>query len=390
MKKILVVVSRVPYPLEKGDKLRAFNQIKVLSTRYEVELFALDDPSARSSTKAVEVLGEFCCNVEIVKLNWLSIYFNIFKAFFKGLPLQVGYFYSSKAQKKLKERIASFKPDHIYCQLVRTAEYVKDIEHIPLTLDYMDALSKGIERRIPKATFFLKVILELELKRLRAYEAEVFNRFVSTTIISEQDRGHIEHEDANAIRIVPNGVDTTFFSPSDTAEKKYDLMFAGNMSYPPNIEAAIYLATEVLPLIQTQRPETNLVIAGVSPVPQVKSLASEHVTVTGWVEDMRVCYAQSRVFIAPMHISIGMQNKILEAMAMELPCVCSVMANNAIGAEHGRNVLLGKNTAEYANSALKLLDNSDTAATLSKGGRDFVVSRYDWNTSSDELMRIFA
>ena len=77
-------------------------------------------------------------------------------------------------------------------------------------------------------------------------------------------------------------------------------------------------------------------------------------------------------------------------MAMELPCVCSVMANNAIGAEHGRNVLLGKNTAEYANSALKLLDNSDTAATLSKGGRDFVVSRYDWDTSSDELMRIFA
>ena len=168
MKKILVVVSRVPYPLEKGDKLRAFNQIKVLSTKYEVALFALDDPSARSSAKAVEVLGEFCCNVDIVKLNWLSIYFNIFKAFFKGLPLQVGYFYSSKAQKKLKERIASFKPDHIYCQLVRTAEYVKDIEHIPLTLDYMDALSKGIERRIPKATFFLKAILELELKRLRA------------------------------------------------------------------------------------------------------------------------------------------------------------------------------------------------------------------------------
>ena len=386
----MVVVSRVPYPLEKGDKLRAFNQIKILSGKYEVALFALDDPSARSSKEARKVLSEFCSRVEIVKLGWFSIYLNIIKAFFKGLPLQVGYFYSSKAQKCLDESIASFEPDHIYCQLIRTTDYVKDVKHIPLTLDYMDALSKGIERRIPKATFFLKAILELELKRLRVYEGEVFNRFDHRTIISEQDRGFIEHNDAKAIKIVPNGVDTNFLAPKGSMDKKYDLMFAGNMSYPPNIETAIYLATEVLPLIQTQRPGTNLVIAGVSPVPQVKSLESEHVTVTGWVEDMRICYSQSRVFIAPMHISIGMQNKILEAMAMELPCICSVMANNAIGAEHRTNVFLGDNTTEYANSALKLLDDTATAARIAKEGRDFVVSRYSWDTSSDELMGIFA
>jgi len=385
----MVVVSRVPYPLEKGDKLRIFNQIKILSSKYEVALVALDDPSDRSSKEAHKVLSEFCSRVEFVKLSWFSIYLNIIKAFFKGLPLQVGYFYSSKAQKCLDESIKSFKPNHIYCQLIRTAEYVKEVKHIPLTLDYMDALSKGIERRIPKATFFLKAILKLELKRLRIYEAEVFNRFDNRTIISEQDRGYIEHKDAKEIKIVPNGVDTNFLSPNDPMDKQYDLMFAGNMSYPPNIETAIYLATEVLPLIQTQRPGTNLVIAGVSPVPQVKSLASAHVTVTGWVKDIRICYSQSRVFIAPMHISIGMQNKILEAMAMELPCICSVMANNAIGAENRINVLLGDNTTEYAHSALKLLDDTATATRIAKEGRNFVTSRYSWATSSDELMGIF-
>ena len=266
---------------------------------------------------------------------------------------------------------------------------MKDVKGIHLTIDYMDALSKGIERRIPKATFFLKAILELELKRLRSYESHVYDHFQSKTIISEQDRNHIDHPEADNIKIVPNGVDTAYFSAQGHEEKKYDLIFSGNMSYPPNIETAVYLATEVLPLIQTQRPTANLVIAGVSPAPQVKALASKSVTVTGWVEDMRTCYAASRVFIAPMHISIGMQNKILEAMAMGIPCVCSVMANNAIGAEHGNNILLGENTTEYANNVLKLLDDEDKATALAKRGREFVVSRYGWMACSDELMGIF-
>lgn len=389
MKKVLVVVSRVPYPLEKGDKLRAFNQIKVLSKKYDVALFALDDPSTRSSNEAKKVLSQYCSSVDIVKLNRFSIYVNIILAFFKGLPLQVGYFYSANAHRKLQDLICSFQPDHIYCQLVRTAEYVKDTKDIHLTLDYMDALSKGIERRIPNATFFMKAILQLELKRLRTYEARVFDRFDAKTIISEQDRDHIDHSDSSCIKVVPNGVDTAFFKPVKE-EKKYDIVFSGNMSYPPNIESAVYLATEVLPLVQTQRPEANLVIAGVSPAPQVQSLKSKYVTVTGWVEDMRACYAQSRVFIAPMQTSIGMQNKILEAMAMAVPCICSIMANNAIGAENGDNILIGENAVEYANSIIKILENEELAEKLSKSGREFVLSRYDWTAASDELMGIFA
>ena len=118
MKKVLVIVSRVPYPLEKGDKLRAFYHIKELSTKFDVALIALDDPSTRSSDKAREVLSKYCSSVDIIKLSRISIYANIVKAFFTGLPLQIGYFYSSRALKLVEERIRSFEPDHIYCQLV--------------------------------------------------------------------------------------------------------------------------------------------------------------------------------------------------------------------------------------------------------------------------------
>ena len=244
--KLLVILSRVPYPLDKGDKLRAFNQIKQLSKKHQIILLALNDK--KLDEKALDELKKYCIAISIIKFSKITIFFNLVRAFFNGKPLQVGYFYFDKAQKKVNMLIAKHKPDHIYCQLIRTAEYAKPFPNIPKTLDYMDVFSKGMERRKSTEPFYLKPFFAIEHKRLLKYEHDVFQYFNNKTIISEQDKNLIQHSQKQEINVVPNGVDTNYFK-AIPFEKEFELLFNGNMNYPPNVESAEYLVNKILPLV---------------------------------------------------------------------------------------------------------------------------------------------
>ncbi|MBI5218655.1 MAG: glycosyltransferase [Bacteroidia bacterium] len=382
--KILVILPRVPYPLEKGDKLRAFNQIKYLSKNHLVHLYAINDTKLHKD--AIRVLGSFCYSVTLFNISKISIIINVIKAYFTGKPLQVGYFYNKKAHRQILEVIEKNKPDHIYCQLVRVAEYVKDLK-IPKTLDYQDAFSKGVERRITNAPFYKKLIFQIEFKRLQKYEQYIFPYFDNKTIISEQDREHIQHPEKNNISIITNGVDTDYFKPFD-AKKIYDLVFTGNMNYPPNIDGAEFLAKNVLPLLLKKYPFIKLLIAGASPSARVLALKSENVIVSGWVDDMRKCYAESRIFIAPMHLGIGLQNKLLEAMAMQIPCITSDLANNALKAEDNKEILIGKNPEDYVRHISYLTENPEKAQELAMNGYAFVIKKYNWDINNSVLEQI--
>ena len=383
--KILVILSRIPYPLDKGDKLRAFNQIKHLSKKHEIILCTLNDTLVHKD--AITTLEQYCSHLKIIHLSKLSILLNIFKSLLNGNPLQIGYFYSNKAQKQVDSLVAKHNPDHIYCQLVRTTEYVKKYTHIPKTLDYMDAFSKGIERRIPTAPIYLKPILMLESKRLAKYENEIFNFFNTKTIISKQDRDLIRHPNNKEIKVIANGVDTDYLKPL-AKEKQYDLLFTGNMGYPPNIDSVVYLVKEVLPIVLKTHPGTKLMIAGTNPSKGVLALKSDNISVSGWVKDMREYYARSKIFIAPMQIGIGMQNKLLEAMAMQLPCITSSLANNAIGAKDGEFVLIGEEPKEYARHIIDLLENDNKAKELAINGYNLVRSTYNWDTITSDLEKL--
>ncbi len=374
----MVIVSRVPYPLEKGDKLRAYHQIKHLSKKHDVILVALNDKKLHPLAK--QKLNEICSSVHIFPIPFFSVIINVLLAFFKGKPLQVGYFFNSRIKNEINKIVENFKPDHIYCQLIRTAEYAKDFE-IPKTLDYQDALSKGVERRIHNAGFFKKMVFQSETTRLMKYEKEIFNFFDNKTIISEQDKNLIPHEDYKKITVVPNGVDTDFFKPFET-EKKYDLIFSGNMQYPPNVDGAEFLVKKVLPLLLRKKPDFKLVLAGASPSPSVLSLASDNVIVTGWVEDIRPYYAESKIFIAPMQLGVGLQNKLLEAMAMQLPCITSELANNALKASPGKEILIGHSPEEYAKHIFTLLDSPKIASELALNGFSFVHNNYNWDSNN--------
>lgn len=384
--KILVILSRVPYPLDKGDKLRAFNQIKQLSKKHQIVLFALND--AELDEFALVELKKYCVAISIMKFSKLTIFFNLVRAFFNGNPGQVGYFYFNKAQKKVDSLIAKHKPDHIYCQLIRTAEYAKPYPNTPKTLDYMDVFSKGMERRKFSDPFYMRPILAMEHRRLLKYEHDIFQYFNNKTIISEQDKNLIQHPQKNEIKVIPNGVDTDYFN-AIPHEKEFELLFNGNMDYPPNVESVEYLVNKIMPLVWKKLPKTRLLISGASPNNKVMALKSNRVEISGWVYDIRENFAKSKILVAPMQISIGLQNKLLEAMAMQLPCVTSTLANNALGAIPNEQILVAETPEQYVQCIIDLLQDESKAKKIAMNGYKFVINNFNWQSSTALLEELF-
>jgi len=385
--RVFMLVSRVPWPLEKGDKLRAYHQLLELSKQHEVHLFCLAD--TRVQSEAIAHLKSITPHVTVYRLNPILIGFRLLLALFSKKPFQVHYFYQWWIARKMNSAIQSIRPDHIYCQLVRCSEYVKHFHHYAKTLDYMDALSAGQRRRLERAPWYLRPFVKEEAERLRGYEHLIFDYFEHHTIISEQDRSLIYHPDRMAITVVPNGIDTQFFNPSPDVSKDVDLVFTGNMSYPPNVEGARRLVLEILPLVKQNYSDVNVLIAGATPSAAVRELECEGVVVSGWVPDIREAYSRSRIFVAPMRSGSGMQNKLLEAMAMELPCITTTLAANAIGAAHEQELFIADDNEAIAALILSLLENREVQNAVGKRARVFVAAHYQWQPSMDKLISIW-
>lgn len=382
--RLFVLLSRVPYPLEKGDKLRAYHLIKRLAKNHQLYLFCLSDRKVEQEN--IEHLREFCHNIEVFTIPRIQILFSLLKATTGRIPFQVAYFHHRSAQKRIDKAIEEFKPERIFCQLVRTSEYVKDRFDIKRTLDFMDTLSKGMERRRDTGPIHLRPLFKAETRRLIAYENLMFDLFDSRVIISAQDRDFIYHPDRDSFEIIPNGVDTEFFHPQEKP-KQYHLLFTGNMNYPPNIDSALFLAEKILPLVRREMPETTLLISGVAPTPKIKELGQkdEGITVTGWVKDIRDSYASAKLFVAPMQIGTGLQNKLLEAMSMRIPCITSPLANNAVGAEPGISILIGKTPEDYAEHIISILRDDQAREALAQSGLEFVRNQFDWDRAAERL-----
>lgn len=383
--KLFVVLSRVPYPLDKGDKLRAWHQLKTLKNDYEIFLFCLDDSGKGEQHK--DKLQEIANHVVIYPVSRWRIAFRILPALFSSKPFQVWYFSPSGASKQVKKLLLEFNPDHILAQMIRTCELVKNYHNFPKTLDYMDALSKGAERRIKKERGIKKFFWTIEWRRLLAYENLMFNYFDNKVIISKQDRNLIYHPERKNIHIIPNGVDTQFYKPVEK-EKEFDVVFVGNLSYLPNVHAAQVLAREVMPLLQQNNESIKLLLSGASPLAEVLSLQNKNITVTGWVEDIRNSYASGKIFVAPMHIGTGMQNKLLEAMAMGIPVVTTPLASEAIGGEHGNHLMVAENPVDIARAINALLSDGGLYRSLSKNGREYVCENYAWEKQTASLKKI--
>lgn len=381
--KLVVLLSRFPFPLEKGDKLRAYHQITELSKTFDVYLIAISEKEITAEHH--KQLLNFCKEIHIIRITKLSILFNLFLSFISNKPFQTGYFFSYRGKNKVDLLLESIKPNYIYSQLIRTSEYIKNYHACPKTIDYMDALSKGIERRIDKAPWYAKWVFRSEAKRLKNYERVIFDYFEHKTIISDQDREFILHPNRKEIISIPNGIDARFFEFPKPVPS-YDLVFIGNLSYAPNIEAVEYISNELL----KKNKQLSCLISGATPHPTVEKIArnTAQIHLQGWTEDIREAYVSGKIFIAPMMIGTGMQNKLLEAMALGIPCITTTLANNAIQAIHNEHILVANTADEFLVAITGLLSDEQLYQRISSNGQAFIKHNYSWQQSTNKLIEL--
>jgi len=389
---IFVLTSRIPFPLEKGDKLRLHHQLKHLSAAHEITLCCLSENKLTKEQR--EALQPLVKEIQVVHLSWARRFWRMAWSWMSKLPFQVVWFTEAKAKRHIQRLIRAEQPDVIYCQLIRCAEYVKDLHEWPKVLDYMDALSAGMHRRShTKSSLHQRAIqwlLRTEGTRLARYEARVFDYFDACSIISQNDRLLIQHRDRDRIHLIPNGVDLEAFAPLPSApatEKDAPvILFTGNMSYPPNVDAAHHLVEDILPLMS--HPTVRVVLAGAEPKPSVKALANDRVTVTGWVDNIVEAYQSATLFVAPLRIGTGLQNKVLEAMATELPCVLSPHAFAPLNLPSTGHAVVCDSAQAFATAIDDLLNNPKQAADMAQRARMSIESQFTWQAHSEALAQL--
>jgi glycosyltransferase involved in cell wall biosynthesis len=374
--------------------------MRMLHHEHEIHLFSLTE--AEPSDASLEAISQVTKSFRWYKMNPVKRALRLILAAFSTRPFQSHWFYQRKADRQLHEWMKELKADVIYCQLIRMAEYVRNDHHTPRVLDYMDALSAGMKRRSNLCPFWYRWIYRLEAQRLAHYESVIFDYFDGQTIISAADRKLIAHPGRKSIAVIPNGVDSAFFksnelvmqtkpynSPEENIQNHFVILFTGNMSYPPNVDAAKRIVNEILPRIEM--PGVRVLIAGTKPTAEVLKLANKTVTVTGWIPDLREAYEQADVFVAPLRIGTGQQNKILEAMSMSLPCITSTHVMNGLPkiGNIAPPLLLADDVVATAKAIDTLLKKEEIRLKLGRESRSWIEINCSWEVQSGALEMSF-
>ncbi len=349
-----------------------------------MDIFLYTTSVAEVSETDIEELSKYCIDIRVHQLNQASMISNVSQSLFTPLPLQVGLFTTRKIKSEIKAFAEEHKVDHIYCQLARMAENIKGLEY-PKTLDYMDAFGFGMTKRAEMGGLMKRLTYTFEAKRMKSYEREIYPLFDHHTIITEQDKTRLGILNEK-VTIVPNGVDTEFFK-NHGGLLSYDIVFVGNMGYLPNIDAAKMLVNKILPKTNKKlERQLKVLIAGARPSKEVIDLAKvEGVTIGGWMEDIRSAYKNGKIFVAPIFKGIGQQNKILEAMSMEIPCVVNSHVANGLGLENEKHCLIADSRDEFVEKIILLLEEPILYTNLLVNAKELVMQKFVWKKQTQAL-----
>jgi len=380
--KLVILASRFPYPLEKGDKLRLYYQIRDLSAQFDIYLFALSDVPVSDAHK--QALQAYCSEIHVYSINGKI---NLLKNVMSSRPFQVSYFYNARIHQKITKQVNRIQPDHIYYQLLRMYSYRFPASAASMSIDMMDSFSVGYLLRSKQESGFLSVLYKKETQRLIAYEKKIIEELDCKFIISEQDKASLVPIEDNEMHIIANGIDTQFFAPEEHSKVR-DILFVGNMGYKPNIYATEFLVEKIFPLLQEREQGITLTIAGARPTSKILAYNSKHIRVTGWVEDIRDVYNSHRLFVAPIFSGIGQQNKILEAMAMEIPCVVSPEVAKGLDIGNIQEYLfVAENAMEFADTIIEVLAGNTDAETRVIRAKKYVLENRSWKAQNRKLSK---
>ena len=399
--RILFLCHRVPYPPDKGEKIRAFHQLRALAARHEVDLFTLaDDPADLAHRNA---LAAHCRHVTIARVFPRLARLRSLPYLLTRTPLTVPYFRSAWLQEQVCGAIAERHYDRVFVYCSAMAQYVdwnsrafraahrsKPVPPVPLVLDLVDVDSNKWAQYAAATTWPFSAVFRKESRDLRTYERRACAAAASVLVSTERE-AELAREIAPTARVhvVPVGVDAARFEPPAPTQQPPTVVFAGDMGYFPNRDGVIFFAQEVLPLIRQQIPDARFLVVGRNPDRRLKALGQlDNVQVTGSVPDVRPWLAQASVSVVPLRIAAGIQTKILEAMAAGLPVVATSRAVQGLTAPIVDLIKVGDTAAELAGRVVGLLRNPDGAAAHGLEGRRRIATEYDWKVALDKLVRL--
>jgi polysaccharide biosynthesis protein PslH len=377
--RILFLCHRIPYPPNKGEKIRAFHELRALAERHEVDLYTLaDDPGDLSYEAA---LRPYCRQVRVARLNPKLTRLLALPYLLTEKPLTIPYFHSGALAREARMAVSTRSYDRIFVYCSAMAQYVDWTWGIPVIVDLVDVDSDKWTQYAAAASFPGSFIYRREGRRLRQYERDLCDRAAAVLVTTQREAGLVRQISGNAsVFAVPNGVDAAYFNPGLVPPARPSaptIIFTGDMSYFPNQEAVEFFVRNVLPRIQQRLEGVRFLIVGRNPGERVLKLrSSPGVEVTGFVPDVRPYLAQAQVAVAPFSIAAGIPNKVLEAMAYGLPVVATSRVLQGLSASLG--IQVADDPVEMANAVCQLLMDPELACQRGISGREQVVKQHDW------------
>jgi len=409
--KVLYLAHRIPYPPNKGDKIRSFHQIKYLAQKHQIYVASLYDQK-----QDVEYHLELSKLVKIVGLEYVNPYWDKLwsvRGLLRDRPLSALYFYKKKLQAKIDSFLLTTRPDVIFCFSSVMAEYVLSskvqlnvADRPRLIMDFCDLDSDKWKQYAQSFSFPYNWIYNWEARLLFEYEKKVNQLFDHSIFVSRSEAGLFltRFPQAKNVHVIKNGVDTTYFDPQKNylegstnivshlqgLEGKLVLMFSGAMDYQANVDGVLWFCKEVYPYLRQQLSELCFLIVGSNPDKKILDLHGQNnIVVTGFVPDIRPYYQRADVCVVPLRLARGIQNKVLEAMAMARPVVLTDKARQGIEAYPGNFFREANHPQEFVEQIMSLLKDKEKHRQAGRLAREFVLGNFSWEKSLSRLEDLF-
>ena len=390
--KILFLSPTVPFPLTDGGRIRVFNLLKQIAQKNDVTLLALEtQPTDAESITHIQQLG---IKVHLVPnsstLPRVSLR-TLLSAFFKRQPITVARYNVLAYRQKLRELLAAETFDLVHYEMFHTAQFHTETD-LPGVLSQQN-VDSAIWQRLHQETtnLFYRCAYWTQQLAFQRYERVLSPKFDEVTCTSDIDAAVFQQHCAKGVvKVIPNGVDVTHYSPEFASETSAHLIYIGSMDWYPNEDAVSFFAEEVLPQIQDSVPDVKFSIVGGNPSARVQSLADRKgVVVTGRVPEIKPYFAEATVFVVPLRIGSGTRLKILEALAMGKAVVSTAVGAEGLALRDGEEIIIADEPKDFAEAVTRLLTDSSLRQKIGENGRARIKQDYDWRNIGKKLLTVY-
>lgn len=375
--RILICASEVPLPpMHNGFRRQLVGLLSELGKRHEVRLIGYRMPDQQTNPTAEAEMRI----IPYRKPGLAGNLADLVRAMTWQLPLRAERL-ARDLRQPLREELERFQPDVVHVGTGKLAGLLPELDGRPCVLGLLDTWHLNVEARALVAPVIRARLFRADAKRIQRFESSRYRGWDRVLVCNAGDLETLRALDSTLpFQVIPIGFDASAYAPDPAAEvDRYRIIFHGAMNYAPNVAAVTYLAREILPLVRAACPRAHLVLAGRDPARAVLALGGlDGITVTGEVDDMRSELTRSRVWVGPLWTGTGMKNKLLEAMATDLPCVVTPLAHQGLDVVSGRHLLVGTTTKQLVTHVLDVLTDDEVARRIGHAGGEFVRPTYDW------------